>query len=62
MSWTKIYLENIAFCRKHNKYLTDWEKLFLNDIEANLAQERTLTRKQQDTISRIYDSVMRRVA
>jgi len=44
-------------CIAREAKLTDWERGFINSLEHQLEQERTLSEKQADTLDAIWERV-----
>jgi hypothetical protein len=46
----------IADCEKRESKLSDWDRGFIDSIQKRLGDNKTLTKKQQDKLSGIWDA------
>lgn len=57
MSAHDEHQQMVKDCIDREAKLTDWERSFIDSIERQLAQDRSLSQKQVDTLDSIWERV-----
>lgn len=55
--WTDEYLEMINDCEDRESRMNEWECGFCESIRERLEQEKTLSKKQIETLENIWEKV-----
>lgn len=55
----KTQLQLIADCGHREFCLSDWEQIFINSLNHQLSQGRSLTVRQNDILNQIWDKATR---
>lgn len=56
-NWQEPYTDMITDCMKRESKLSEWEKTFLDSIDAQLGRGHSLTAKQIETLDKIWERV-----
>ena len=51
------HAQMVTDCENREEKLTDWERSFIDSIGRQLAQGRSLTDKQSETLNKIWDRI-----